>query len=224
MNGKLIVIEGLDGSGKSTQLEALSERVSVGTDETVRIKLPDYESESSALVRMYLAGDFGKEPQDVNAYAASAFYAVDRVANFKTVWKKNYENGALILADRYTASNAYHQMQKLTREEWDGFLEWLEDFEYVKLGIPKPDAVIFLDMPIDVSQKLMTKRYSGDESKKDIHEANVEYLKSCRECALYAADKLGWKVIPCSDGENPLSIEEISEKVYEAVKGEFENA
>lgn len=218
MKGKLIVIEGLDGSGKSTQINRLVENlIKKGINDFKQIKLPDYENESSALVRMYLNGDFGKNPEDVNAYAASAFYAVDRFANFKARWKDAYDNGAVILADRYTTSNAYHQATKLPESEWNDYFLWLEDFEYKKLGIPKPDAVIYLDMPIEISQKMMTSRYSGDESKKDIHEANTEYLSMCRVAAMAAAGAMGWNVINCSENGKPRSIEAIGEEIQNIV-------
>lgn len=217
---RLIVIEGLDGSGKSTQVEILKNVLSSQSVDIMQIKLPDYESPSSTLVKMYLAGEFGTSPQDVNAYAASTFYAVDRFANFTNKWKHDYEKGTLILADRYTTSNAAHQMVKLPKDKWEEYLDWLEDFEYNKIGIPKPNLVIYLDMPIEISQRLMTSRYGGDEVKKDVHECNVEYLKSCREAALYATEKLGWKYVACSDGENPLTIEEISNAVMDLVKSE----
>ncbi|MEG1244349.1 MAG: thymidylate kinase, partial [Oscillospiraceae bacterium] len=178
----------------------------------------DYDSQSSALVKMYLAGEFGKTPQEVNAYAASTFYAVDRYANFMNKWKQDYESETLIIADRYTTSNAAHQMVKLPRGQWDEYLEWLEDIEYTKIGIPKPNLVIYLDMPIEISQKLMTSRYGGDEVKKDVHECNVEYLKSCRNAALYATEKLGWKPVKCSQGESPRSIDEISKDIMNFVK------
>ncbi|MBQ3149857.1 MAG: deoxynucleoside kinase [Clostridia bacterium] len=219
--GKLIVVEGLDGSGKTTQLSLLEKYLESAGITLKKIKLPDYEDPSSTLVRMYLAGDFGKDPKDVNAYTASSFYAVDRAANYIRKWKSDYLNGTLILSDRYTTSNAYHQMQKLDRSEWDEYLQWLEDFEYNKIAVPKPDLVLYLDMPIEVSQKLMSQRYNGDENKKDIHEANVEYLKSCREAALYAAQKLGWRVIECSKNGEALSIETIFEMIKEITESEI---
>ncbi len=218
MNGKLIVIEGLDGSGKSTQTALIKERIEKCGKSIKQIKLPDYESDSSALVRMYLSGKFGSDPSDVNTYATSLFYTVDRFANYNNVWKDDYKNGAVILADRYTTSNAVHQMVKLPKEKWDEYLNWLEDIEYNKVGIPKPDAVIFLDMPVDVSQRLMTERYSGDENKKDVHEANVNYLISCHASALYAAKKLGWSVVNCAVDGNPRSIEEINEDIFKEIK------
>lgn len=218
MAGKLIVIEGLDGSGKSTQEELLKKKLSdIGLNINF-IKLPNYDDPACELVKMYLAGRFGKNPEDVNAYAASSFFAVDRYVSYNCYWKEKYLNGEIFLADRYTTSNAYHQLTKTDRADWDSYLEWLEDFEYKKMGIPKPDAVVYLDMPIEVSQKLMTDRYKGDESKKDIHEKNVEYLNSCRVAADYACNKLGWTRINCAENGEPLPIEVISEAVFGAVK------
>ena len=176
MSQTLIVIEGLDGSGKSTQVELLKQRLISKNIPVRQIKLPDYDDPSSTLVKMYLNGGFGKKADDVNIYAASSFYAVDRFASYKRHWEKDYLGGTVIIADRYTTSNAVHQSVKLPESEWDGYLSWLTDYEYVKMRIPKPDAVVFLDMPVDISQKLMSKRYGGNESKKDIHEADVDYL------------------------------------------------
>lgn len=213
MTGNLIVIEGLDGSGKSTQVELIKKNLTKNGIKIKQIKLPDYDSESSALVKMYLNGDFGKNPSDVNTYASSLFYTVDRFASYQNGWKNDYLSGVTILADRYTTSNAVHQMVKLSKENWDEYLFWLEDLEYNKVGIPKPKKVIFLDMPVDVSQKLMTKRYNGDEVKKDVHESNVKYLYACREAALYAAEKLGWVVIKCSENNEPRSIDDINNDI-----------
>lgn len=217
MRGKLIVIEGLDGSGKSTQEELLKKRLSEKGINVNFIKLPNYDDPACELVKMYLAGRFGDKPEDVNAYAASSFFAVDRYVSYNCFWKEAYLSGEVFLADRYTTSNAYHQLTKTDKSDWDSYLNWLEDFEYNKMGIPKPDAVIYLDMPIEVSQKLMTGRYKGDESKKDIHEKNVEYLNNCREAADYACKKLGWKRISCAENGEPLPIDFISDSVLEAV-------
>lgn len=214
MSGRLIVIEGLDGSGKSTQLQLLRERM---TGEVRFVKFPDYESDSSALVKMYLSGQFGTDPNQVNAYAASAFYAVDRFASYRTSWGDHYDRGGVILCDRYATSNAVHQASKLEGGERDNYLDWLYDFEFNKLGIPKPDAVIFLDMPVDVSQRLMTGRYQGDEGKKDIHERDVAYLEHCRKAALYAADRLGWSVVSCAPDGAVRSREDIAEEIYSIV-------
>lgn len=221
MRGKLIVLEGLDGSGKSTQLQQLAAYLENRGSDVHKIKLPDYDDASSSLVRMYLGGDFGSDPQSVNAYTASAFYAVDRAANYLRKWKEDYLSGKIILADRYTTSNAYHQLQKLPREEWDAYLAWLEDFEYGKIGLPKPDCVVYLDMPIEVSQRLMTRRYAGDEHKKDIHEANIAYLMNCRTAALYAAEKLGWHVIDCADRDEAKPIDTIAEEIRRVVSKEL---
>lgn len=215
--GIFIDLEGLDGSGKTTQTELVCKRLSADGIDYRQIKLPDYDSDSSILVRKYLAGDFGKNAGDVNAYAASVLYAADRFASYTEKWGEDYRSGKLIFADRYTPANALYQMTKLSKEEWDPYLEWLFDFEYNKIGIPEPDKVIFLDMPVEVSQRLMTNRYGGDESKKDVHEANVEFLNACREAALYASEKFGWYVINCAENGEPLPIETINNKVYEII-------
>lgn len=221
---KLIIMEGLDGSGKSTQTQLLEDYFKDNNLDYKKIKLPDYDSPSSTLVNMYLGGEFGKDANDVNAYAAGAFYAVDRFASFKLNWKKDYDNGTIILADRYATSNSIYQMEKIDKKDWDEYLDWSEDFEYNKIGIPRPDAVIFLDMPVEISQKLMTSRYNGDEGKKDVHEANVQFLNNCRKSALYAARKQGWYVVECSDGEKPYTIDEIHNKIIKIVKEEILNA
>lgn len=218
MNKKLIVIEGLDGSGKSTQVELLKKKLSDAGIGLRQIKLPDYENKSSTLVKMYLNGEFGKNPADVNIYSASLFYAVDRYASFKNIWGDDYNSGTLILADRYTTSNAVHQTVKLPKSDWDKYLDWLFRTEYEMMEIPRPDAVIYLDMDVDISQRLMSQRYNGEEAKKDVHEANVEYLKSCREAALYAADRFNWSVVKCFEGAEPLPIDVIGEKIFDIVK------
>ncbi|MCM1285559.1 MAG: deoxynucleoside kinase [Acetobacter sp.] len=218
---KLIIIEGLDGCGKSTQTELIEKYFNNQNISYRKIKLPDYDSKSSELVKMYLNGDFGSSADDVNAYAAGAFYAVDRFASYMLEWKKDYENKDIILADRYATSNSIYQMEKIDEVDWDKYLEWSADFEYEKIGIPKPDLVIYLDMPIEISQKLMTSRYNGDEEKKDVHEADVEFLQKCRKSALYTAKKQGWAVIPCSDGESPLPIDEIHNTIIDFIKREI---
>ncbi len=215
--GRLLVLEGLDGSGKSTQTERLAERLADANVPVRRIKLPDYESPSSSLVRLYLGGEFGENASAVNAYAASSFYAVDRVASYLLDWKKDYEEGRLVLADRYTSSNPIYQMTKLPEEEWDSYLAWVEEYEYDRLGLPRPDCVIFLDMPVAISQKMMTGRYEGDESRKDVHERNVRFLEQCRKAALYTADAWHWDVVRCWEGDGPRSIEEIAEDVWAIV-------
>ena len=215
--GKLIVIEGLDGSGKSTQLELLNKNLKKAGISCKSVSFPDYESPSSTLVKMYLKGDFGKKPGDVNAFAASVFYAVDRYASFKSAWGNYYNDGGTVISGRYTTSNAVHQASKLDESEWESFLSWLYDFEYNKIAIPKPDKVIFLDMPIEVSQKLLSKRYEGDETKKDIHERDIEYLDKCRKAALFTANYSNWEIIPCAKDGEARTIEEIAEDVLKSV-------
>ncbi len=211
--GRLIVLEGLDGSGKSTQLSLLPDGLKKSGIECKTVSFPDYQSSSSALVKMYLNGDFGKKPDDVNAYAASAFYTVDRFASYKSDWEDYYNNGGTVIAGRYTTSNAVHQTSKLPENEWTGFLDWLYDFEYNKISIPKPDKVIFLDMPVEVSQKLLSKRYCGDNAKKDIHESDVSYLSKCRKAALFTAEYSGWDIVPCAENGEARSIEDIASDV-----------
>lgn len=217
MSGKLIVIEGLDGSGKATQSGLLYEALRAAGKPVRKVSFPAYDSDSSALVKMYLAGEFGKDPGDVNAYAASTFFAVDRFASFKSDWGRFYREGGIIIADRYTTSNAVHQCSKLPQQEWDSFLDWLFDFEFNLMGIPAPDTVIYLQVDPAVSQKLMTGRYQGDESKKDIHESNLDYLAKSRLAAEYCAEKLNWKKIPCTDGDGMRTIEAIHKDVMAQV-------
>lgn len=217
MKSKIIVIEGLDGSGKATQTQILADKLKKQGLNVRKLEFPDYASPSSALVKMYLGGDFGDKPEDVNAYTASAFYAVDRAASYLQHWKKDYEQGCCILSDRYATSNIIYQMSKLDDSERDSFIEWQGDFEYEKLGIPKPDVVIYLDVEPQVSQKLMEKRYGGDVSKKDIHEKNLKYLLDCRRSALYAAEKCSWSIINCCENGEIKSIEKISEEIDKAV-------
>lgn len=216
---KLIVIDGLDGSGKSTQFALVQDNLTNGGIKYRAISFPDYDKPSSALVKMYLNGEFSNNADEINAYAASSFYAVDRYASFKLYWEDYYNSDGLILASRYVSSNAIHQMVKLPRSSWDDYLHWLEDYEYNKLGLPKPDKTIFLDMAVEVSQKLLDNRYNGDISKKDIHESNIEYLRRCRETALYAADKLGWIVLECNSDNLPIAIDIINEKLMKMING-----
>ncbi|MGN1129780.1 MAG: dTMP kinase [Ruminococcus sp.] len=219
MAGKFIVIEGLDGSGKATQTEILRKYLEQKGKNVTKLTFPDYDNPSSSLVKMYLGGQLGENPADVNAYAASAFYSVDRVSSFLQFWKKDYEKGNVILADRYATSNIIYQMTKLPCEQWDSFIEFQEDFEYKKLAVPKPDLIIYLDVEPDVSQRLLSNRYSGDESKKDLHEKNVDFLLNCRKSALYAAEKLNWKRISCTENGTMRTIEDISNDIKNIVEG-----
>ena len=215
--GKLIVIEGLDGSGKGTQAAELVKNLEARGMPVRKVSFPDYASDSSALVKMYLSGQFGKEPQDVNAYAASTFFAVDRFASFKRDWGSFYQGGGIVVADRYTTSNAVHQCSKLPQEQWDAFLAWLFDFEYHLLGIPSPDLVVYLSVDPAVSQRLMTGRYQGDESKKDIHEGNLAYLRRSRLAAEYCSRRLGWQEIECCRNGQMRSVEAIQSDILALV-------
>lgn len=212
----LIVIEGLDGCGKSTQLPLL-ERELARRGPVRTVSFPDYGSPSSALVKMYLGGEFGGSPESVNAYAAGAFYAVDRYASYQKLWREDYQSGVTILAARYATSNLLYQMEKLPREQWLQYIEWVEDFEYNKMGIPRPDQVILLDMPVEVSQRLLMERYRGEAEKKDLHERNAAFLESCAACAHFAAEQLGWQVVPCARGGEPLSVEEVHRRIVESL-------
>lgn len=213
MNGRLIVIEGLDGSGKATQAKLLCEALEAKGHKVRKVSFPDYESDSSALIKMYLAGQFGTDPNAVNAYAASTFFAVDRFASFKKNWGSFYEAGGIVVADRYTTSNAVHQCSKLPEDQWETFLNWLFHFEYQLMGIPAPDTVVYLQVDPAVSQKLMTGRYQGDESKKDIHEKDRAYLDRSRLAAEYCAEKLGWKTVHCVKNGEMRGIADISAEV-----------
>jgi len=219
MKGKLIVLEGLDGSGKATQATLLCDALEKLGRKVRHISFPDYESKSSTLVKMYLDGEVGSL-SEVNAFAASSFYSLDRYISYQTIWREDYEeNGAIIVADRYTTSNLSHQMGKLPRDEWSSYIDWLIHYEYEMLELPAPDVVIYLDMHPEASRKLIEKRYHGDESKKDLHESDFAYLMHCRESALFAADARGWNVITCSDDNHePVSIDDIAEKILSIVE------
>lgn len=212
--GKLIVIEGTDGSGKSTQFALLTQRMEQENRPFRRLVFPRYSEESSALIRMYLGGQFGTRPSDVNAYAASSFYAVDRYASYKQDWGKWYEAGGLVLSDRYTTSNAVHQASKEPAEKQAAFLNWLYEFEYDKLGLPRPDLVIYLDVPTDFTEKLMRSREASTNTKADIHEKDMAYLATCRQTGRAAAAHYGWTVISCVKDGQMRSIEDIHREIY----------
>ena len=215
--GKLIVIEGTDGSGKSTQFRLLSERLTAEGKDFRRLVFPRYSEESSALIRMYLGGAFGTNPTDVNAYAASAFYAVDRYASFKQDWGQWYLDGGLILSDRYTTSNAVHQASKEPEAQRAAYLQWLYEFEYDKLGLPRPDLVIYLDVPTSFTEKLMRQREQSTGTQADIHEKDMDYLATCRQTGKTAAQFYGWTVIDCVRDGSMRTIEDIHEEIYRHV-------
>ena len=215
--GKLIVIEGTDGSGKSTQFRLLTDRLEAEQVKFQKLVFPQYSEPSSALIRMYLGGEFGKSPSDVNAYAASAFYSVDRYASYRKVWGKWYEEGGLVVSDRYTTSNAVHQSSKEPEDKREDFLNWLYDFEYDKLGLPRPDLVIYLDVPTDFTEKMLRHRESETNTQADIHEQDMQYLATCRRMGRAAAEHYGWTVIRCVRDGAMRSMEDIHEEIYRHV-------
>lgn len=215
--GKLIVIEGTDGSGKSTQFRMLTQRLQNENKPFQRLVFPQYSEESSALIRMYLGGQFGSSPSDVNAYAASTFYAVDRYASYKKVWGQWYENGGLVVSDRYTTSNAVHQASKEPDGKKEVFLKWLYELEYDHMGLPKPDLVIYLDVPTDFTETMLRSREASTNTKADIHESDMQYLATCREMGKLAAGYYGWTVISCVENGKMRTIEDIHNEIYSRV-------
>ena len=212
--GKLIVIEGTDGSGKSTQFKLLQQRLNQENQSFKCLEFPRYAEPSSALIKLYLGGEFGSHPTDVNCYAASTFYAVDRYASYKQDWGQWYENGGLVLTGRYTTSNAVHQASKEEGEKQTDFLKWLYEFEYGLLGLPRPDLTIYLDVPTDFTEQLMRRREQDTQTKADIHEKDTAYLSACRRTGRAAAAYYGWTVIECVRDGAMRSIEDIHEEIY----------
>ncbi len=221
--GKLIVFEGIDGSGKSTQFKMLSDRLESEGIAFRRIVFPQYSEPSSALLRMYLNGEFGCRPEDVNAYAASTFFAVDRFASYVKLWRNYYHSGGLLLADRYTTSNAIHQGSKLPADKRMEYFRWLYDFEFRLLELPEPDAVIYMDVSLKTSVAQLRRRETETGSKSDIHEADTAYLSDCLECGSLAADTLGWNRIKCELSGNMLPADLIHERIYAALERIFRN-
>mgnify|MGYP000916165368 FL=1 len=221
MKGKLVIIEGVDSSGKATHAKMLYERLLKENKEVKKVEFPNYSSDSSALVKMYLNGEFGNKPEDVNPYAASVFFAIDRFASYKTLWKDFYENGGIVVSDRYTMSNMIHQAAKIKdADEKKAFLDWLWDLEFIKLGIPVPDCVIFLDMPPESALSLMKNRKNKITglSQKDIHERNIEYLKKSYKNACEVARLYGWNHVCCVKDGIIRSIDDIHKEIYSIVR------
>lgn len=226
MTGKLIIIEsGSDASGKATQTRKLYDRLIKDGYNVMKVEYPNYKSESSALVKMYLSGEFGKNADDVDAYVASTFFAADRYASFKTEWETFYKEGGIIIADRYTTSNMVHQASKMDEADRDKFIDWLFDYEFNLYKLPQPECVVFLDVPIEFSKKLMERRknkFTG-EDEKDIHENDIDYLTKSYNNALYIANKYKWSKINCIEEENLRTIEDIHEEIYEVVKNSIDS-
>ena len=215
--GKLIVFEGTDGSGKATQSKLLLERLQREGKECRKLDFPRYGEKSAGLIELYLSGAFGSDPSDVNAYAASTFFSVDRYASYKQEWGDYYENGGLLIADRYTTSNAVHQASKLPDGEREEYLKWLFDFEYGLLGLPEPTLVFYLDVPLELSQAMMRKREKATQTLADIHEKNEDYLRACRENADKIVVDCGWQRIDCAEDGKMRSISDIHEEIYAKV-------
>ena len=214
--GKLIAIDGLDGSGKGTQSDILVERLRQEGKRVRVISFPDYENDSSIFVKMYLEGKLGKKPSDTNAYAASMFFAADRYVSYRTDWQKDIEDeNTIVVANRYTTANAVHQLSKLPEEEWEAFLSWLWDFEFTKLTLPAPDKVIYLELPPRLSLSLVKSRSESTGQKMDIHEKDAEYMAKCYDAALYSCKKLGWEQIKCYEGDTIRTREDIFDEILE---------
>ncbi|KRU24818.1 thymidylate kinase [Clostridium sporogenes] len=218
--GRLIVIEGSDGSGKATQTKKLYDKLVRENKKVKKVEFPNYKSESSALIKMYLSGEFGRDPDSVNPYASSTFYAVDRFASYKKDWEEFYLKGGIVIADRYTTSNMIHQAAKIKDvQAKDNFLNWLWDFEFGKFNLPVPDCVIFLDMPPKFSKSLMKTRnnkFTG-EKEKDIHENNYEYLLESYNNSKYISEKYDWNRIECTNKDKIKSIDQINDDIIKII-------
>lgn len=218
--GKFIAIDGLDGSGKGTQSEKLVEKLLSEGKKVKILSFPMYENDSSLFVKMYLEGKLGEKPSDTNAYTASMFFACDRYISYVTDWKKDIEDeDTYVVANRYTTANAVHQLSKMPKDQWEEFLKWLWDFEFAKLGLPKPDLVLYLELPPSISLSLVKSRSDSTGQKMDIHEKDTEYMAKCYEAALYSCEKLGWARITCHKDGKIRTREDIFEEIYDKVKG-----
>ena len=218
MRGKLIVLEGTDGAGKATQTRLMAQRLEREGVPFRQVSFPRYGSPFAAPVERYLQGDLGERPGDVSAYAASTLYAVDRYASYQQEWRRDYEGGRLILADRYTTSNAVHQAPKLPEGERRAYLDWLFDLEYNRLALPEPDLVIYLDLPPEVSAEMLRRRQEATHTEADIHERDGAYLRACRESTREIAARLGWRLVDCSREGAVRSPEDIHEELWELVR------
>jgi len=217
MKKMLIAFDGLDGSGKNTQTHLLTDYLEKQGIPYRYVTFPTYDDTYSFFVNKYLSGEFGENPDDINGYAASAFFAADRYLSFIMDWKKDYDEGKIIIANRYTTANAVHQCSKIPKEKRDGFLEWLFDYEWKKLGLPTPDKVIYLCQPPEVSFSLIQKRCDETGAKKDIHEKDADHLYKSYEAALYVSEKYGWDRIDVSDGVSLRTREDIHREVIQKV-------
>jgi dTMP kinase len=213
--GKLIVFEGIDGSGKSTQFRLMCSRFENEGVRFARLTFPQYQEPSSALIKMYLNGEFGDNPEDVNPYAASTFFAVDRYASYMKTWRDSYHSGSIILTDRYTTSNALHQGSKLPERVRNDFFRWLYNFEFGLMELPKPDIVIYMDIPVEKAVERIKERQAVTGAAADIHERDIDYLTECGRCGTQAADYYGWRKVSCFKDRTAKSEEEIHDEIYD---------
>lgn len=213
--GKLIVFEGIDGSGKSTQSRLIRARLEKDGTDFRSVTFPRYDKPSAALIKMYLGGEFGTHPGDVNPYASSTFYAVDRYASFRQDWRDYYQSGGLVVTDRYTTSNAIHQGSKLPENKREDFFRWLYDFEFRLMELPRPDAVIYMDIPFGLALQRIAQRDIANGTSGDIHENDKAYLKLCHECGAHAAEFFGWHTIKVADGR---SVQDINDEIFDIIK------
>lgn len=219
--GKLFVIDGTDGSGKQTQLGELKNRLNKEKIDYRVVSFPNYDSKTSTLVKMYLSGEFGTNSKEISPYIASTFYAADRYATYQTELKEYYENGGLILADRYTTSNMIHQAGKIKdKKERDKFLKWLWDFEFNLYKLPIPTEVFFLNMPVEKSLELIANRDNKftHSSKKDIHERDKNHLIDAYSAACDVAKDYNWYEVKCVKDDRIRTIEDIHEEIYNEIK------
>lgn len=215
--GRLIVFEGIDGSGKSTQYELLCGSFAAEGRNFMHVRFPRYDKPSSSLLRMYLQGEFGDDPDAVNAYAASSFYAVDRFASYMQDWRGYYESGGMILTDRYTTSNAIHQGAKLPPEKRESFFKWLYEYEFGLLGLPAPDMVIFLDIESSQAARRLRNRQEVTDTTGDIHENDLLYLEQCAQCGKQAARLYGWQAIRCFNGGLERTESELHREIHDII-------
>ena len=216
--GKLVVIEGIDGSGKSTQFELLCKRLVSENVFFSHITFPRYDNPSAAMIKLYLDGKFGNSPNSVNAYAASSFFAADRFASYKEDWGEYYQSGGLVLMDRYTTSNAIHQGAKLAKAERERFFKWLYEYEFELLQLPAPDLVLYMDINAKQAAARISKRHAETGAGKDIHEEDTSFLEKCAECGKHAAKYFKWKMISCFSDSTERDLQDIHKEVYEHLK------
>ncbi|MDO4288296.1 MAG: thymidylate kinase [Eubacterium sp.] len=220
--GKLIVIEGVDGSGKQTQTDKLYARMQEEGQRVMKLSYPRYDKPSSAMVKLYLSGAFGEDPNAVSPYIASTFYAADRYASYKEDYEDFYREGGIVLADRYTTSNMVHQAGKIADpKERRAFMDWLFDYEFRLMGLPEPDCVFYLNIPPEINARLMAERankFTGG-AEKDIHEKSPEHLRAAYENALELIGRYGWQEIDCAPGGSLRSVEDIHQEIYRKVMG-----